>query len=83
MVVDDLYGTGVARGPLEHHAPLIVDANRMKSFPPASQRLEAIAGRYTKIAKLGRIVQVEKFAPNCPPQFRRKATDGSRRAVIE
>jgi len=83
VVVDDLHGTGVARGPLEHHTPLIVDPNRMKSFPPAAQPLEVITGRHAKIAKLGGIVQVEKFTPCRPPQFRWKVTDGSRLAVIE
>ena len=83
MVVDDPHGTGIAGLPLEDHAPLIVDPNRMKSFPPAPQCLETVAGRHPKVAELRSIVQVQELATCRPPQFGWKATHGCGEAVIE
>jgi hypothetical protein len=77
VVVDNLHGAGIARGPLEEHTPLIVNPNRMKSFPPAPQCLEAVAGRRSKIAELGGVVQVQELATCRPPQIRWKTSDGS------
>jgi len=83
MVVDDLYGTGVTGVPLEDRAPLIVDPNRVKSFQPALQCLEAVAGWHPKVAELRGVVQVQELATRRPPQLGWKATHRSGRAVVE
>jgi len=83
MVVDDLHGIGVTGVPLEDQTPLIVDPNRMKSFPPSLQRFEAIAGRHPKVPELRGVVQVQELATRRPPQFEWEATHDSGQAVIE
>lgn len=83
MVVDDLHGAGTTGVPLEDQAPLIVDPNRMKSFPPALQRLETVAGWRPEVAELRGVVQVQELATCRPPQFGWKATRRSGRAVVE
>ena len=76
MVVDDLHGIGIAGIPLEHQAPLIVDPNRMKSFPPAPECLETVAGWHPQVAEVRGVVQVQELATCRPPQFGRKAANG-------
>jgi len=55
----------------------------MKSFEIAPERLELVAGRYAQIAKLCRIVQVQKLPARRSPKFRREGTYFLALSVIE
>jgi hypothetical protein len=66
----DLEGTAVL--PAERDTPLIVDPDRMKSFHPALEHLETIAGRYPQVAQFRGIMQEQDLAPRRPAQIRRE-----------
>ena len=83
MVVDDLHGARIAGVPLEDEAPLIVDPNRMESFPPAPQGLETVARWHAKISELRGVVKVQELATCRSPQVGWKAPCGSGRAIVE
>jgi len=50
VVVEELYIMGLAIGPPEYDAPLIVHAYAVKTLQTAAEYLEPIAGRRAKVA---------------------------------
>jgi len=63
VIVDDLDVEGVGVLPCKAEAPLIVDANAVLPFPPATELLESVSGRHAKVLERLGTVQQQEFAP--------------------
>ena len=86
VVVDDLH-IDRAVLPLEAHAKLIVDSNRMLAGSVAFQRLETVAGRTGKVGKDNGCMDHPKFTARYFDQiawkaFRRFAIENSLRQLV-
>jgi len=62
MIIDDFDIVGVAFGPSEADAPLIVDPNAHLPCPVTFQSLEPITGWITQVFNRGRSIQLTEFA---------------------
>ena len=62
MIVDDSNIRGIAAFEAENDTPLIIDSNRVKTFPPPFECLESVSRRDPQVAQLRGIVQVQDFA---------------------
>ena len=75
MIVDDFDVIGIASGPPEADAPLVVDANTVLTVAIAFELLEAIARRCPEILEPHRRVYVAELSEHDAAEVRRKATN--------
>ena len=59
----DIRRTRTAVGPLEADTPAIIDANTELPFAVSRERLEAVAGQRSQVAKGSRCIQAVQFEP--------------------
>src|SRR6185437_2529935 len=83
VIIDDLNVVGVAILPTKDHSPLIVDPNGVEPFPCTLQCFQSIPRRFTKIAKLRSIVQIEQLPTGHSYHIRWKSKNGLRQPIIE
>ena len=83
MIIHDLYLEGTAALPAKDKAPWIVDSNRVHSRLSTVETLQAVAGWYTQVLQLSRLVQIEQFAPGCPAKAGGKCPGDLRATIIE
>jgi hypothetical protein len=83
MIVDDLDTTRAALFPLEDHAPLSIDPNRVESLQSALQSLEPIAGRSSQILQPTCSMQILEFALRHSSDITGKLPSRGRMQVME
>jgi len=83
VIIDYLNLVGVAVVPTKNHPPLIVDPDGVKTFPFTFQRFQSIPRRFTEIADLRSIVQIEQLATGRSYQIWRKSQNGFRSPIIK
>lgn len=62
MIVDDSNIRGITAFEPENDTPLIINSNRVETFPPSLECLESVSRRHPQVAQLRGIVQVQDFA---------------------
>ena len=72
MVVDDFNFVRMSISPDKTDPPLVVDTNRMLAMSVLRQRLEAVAGRHSKVIERPRIVDETKLSERHGLDVRRK-----------
>jgi len=77
MVVGDLDGVGVAAGPPEADAPLVVDADAVLTGPVSGELLEPVAWRDAEVGERLGGVQDEEFPAGAALEVGRPAPAGA------
>jgi hypothetical protein len=83
MIVNDLHIAGRAVSPLEDHAPLLVDPDRVEALQATLQGFESIAWWYSQILQLTCCVQVLELTLRRSPEVGRELARSGRIYVTE